>query len=76
MNCKTLATIALFPLSACNSAPTLWPISPPANMTQPCPELTDAKPQTLGELLAADIELIGMYRDCKERHNALAEWLI
>lgn len=28
----------------------------------------------MGDLLLADIELAGQYRECAERHNGLATW--
>ena len=30
---------------------------------------------TLGELLEADVELVGRYHECSGRHRALADWL-
>lgn len=68
-------TIAAFCLTtACNSAPMLSPGIPPSNMIAPCASIPDTRPKDLGELLEADIELIGLYRECSARHAALAEW--
>lgn len=28
----------------------------------------------MGDLLAADVEMAGMYHECRERHSGLVEW--
>lgn len=72
MRHKSLSIAAALALTACASAPTRLP--PPANLLAPCADIPDARPTDLGELLEADVELIGLYADCAARHEALAEW--
>lgn len=74
MKRTALSILALFLLAACASVPRLLP-APPANLTQACAPVPDLpEPATLGDLLRADIELIGLYRECGARHQALSEW--
>lgn len=48
---------------------------PPANLTIACqaPALL-ASDANMGDLLLADIELAGLYAECRKRHAGLAEW--
>jgi len=69
-----LCVLALLGLAACASVPRLLP-APPANLTQACTPVPDLpEPANLGDLLRADIELIGLYKECAARHQALSEW--
>lgn len=48
------------------------------SLTQRCPPMPAIKTNSdgqvqLGELVLADIELAGMYRECSRRHRGLAE---
>lgn len=48
-------------------------------LMMPCPPIPMIPSQsdgtiTMGDLVLSDIELAGMYRECRERHGALAEW--
>ncbi len=72
MRHRSLLTAAALALTACGSAPTRSP--PPANLLAPCADIPDTRPTDLGELLEADVELIGLYADCAARHSALAQW--
>jgi hypothetical protein len=48
---------------------------PPANLTVPCPEPSILPSNAnMGDLLSADIDLAGMYRECSRRQAGLAEW--
>lgn len=48
---------------------------PPANLTIRClpPALLPEK-ANMGDLLLADIELAGQYRECARRHDGLVDW--
>ena len=72
MRPRSLTIAAFCLLAGCNSAPTRLP--PPANLLAPCAAVQDTRPTDLGELLEADVELIGLYAECGARHGALAEW--
>ncbi len=72
MRHRSLLTAAALALAACGYAPTRS--APPANLLAPCAEIPDTRPADLGDLLEADVELIGLYADCAARHGALAEW--
>lgn len=71
---KLFTAIACCLLTACAS-PTKPALSPPANLVAPCLPVPLLPPKaTMGDLLAADVELAGLYRECARRHAGLAEW--
>lgn len=75
MKSKCLAILALFPLTACSYFERLLPAPMiPANLTAPCPDLSEPEPtMNLGDLLRYSIETATMYRQCQARHTALSE---
>jgi len=72
---KLLLLFLLFSIAACAQPIKRVVEPPPANLTASCPEppLLPSK-ANMGDLLAADIELAGMYRECAERHAGLSAW--
>ncbi len=48
----------------------------PANLRAQCPSPPQLPSRALlpGELVEADAELAGQYRECAERHRGLADW--
>ena len=65
----------LFLVTGCDFARLPFQTLPPANLTQACPEIAPlAEPADLGDLLRADIELIGQYKECSARQAKLAAW--
>lgn len=67
--------LLLFSLQGCAQPIRRVVEQPPANLTAKCPAppLLPNK-ANMGDLLAADIELAGMYRECAERHAGLSAW--
>jgi len=72
---KLLLLFLLFSIAACAQPIKRVVEQPPANLTAKCPAppLLPNK-ANMGDLLAADIELAGMYRECAERHAGLSAW--
>ena len=72
---KTALFVSLIlPLSACSEMPALV-LPPPANLTVECPPVPPFEGSTSDDLISAHIEVIGLYRDCSVRHNALVDGL-
>lgn len=45
---------------------------------QPCPDLPtfdESRPLLLGDLLAGDVEVAGMYHECRARQEGLVKYL-
>ena len=61
-------------LSACSEVPRLT-VPPPANLTVRCPGLPPFDGATADDLMSAHLDLVGRYRECATRHNALADLL-
>lgn len=48
---------------------------PPVNSMQRCPSIAkDGKYQTFGETLTKLVDVIGMYNECRSRHEALINY--
>lgn len=74
MKSRSLSILLAFPLAACSYVTT--PLPAPYNLTLPCDEIRQLPDDaTLGDLLEADVELIGQYRECSARQKALADWV-
>lgn len=77
MNYRMLLMLAACPMAACSSFATPSPVTPPANLTAPCPDLVPpAEPMTLGDLLRFTVEAVGEYRQCQARHQKLSDWVV
>lgn len=75
MRFASLITAAAFPVMGCAST-TPPPVTPPANLTQPCPPLERlAEPADLGDLLQASIQTAVLYQQCAARHDELSAWV-
>lgn len=62
-------------LTACaNSMLPLTTIKPPADLVQPCPKLPHLEGNTGADVLPWSLAVVGMYKDCKARHRALADF--
>ncbi|MGI3296221.1 Rz1-like lysis system protein LysC [Neisseria sp. SLRRB23] len=57
-----------------NSTPPLTAIEPPADLVQPCPNLPKLSGNTGADVLPWSLAVVGMYKDCKARHRALADF--
>ncbi|WP_440590287.1 Rz1-like lysis system protein LysC [Neisseria polysaccharea] len=57
-----------------NSTPPLTTIKPPADLVQPCPNLPHLEGNTGADVLPWSLQVIGLYKDCKARHRALADF--
>ncbi|CWP55799.1 Uncharacterised protein [Neisseria meningitidis] len=64
-------------LTACQSSmpPLTTTIKPPADLVQPCPKLPHLEGNTGADTLPWSLQVIGLYKDCKARHNALVRAL-
>lgn len=48
---------------------------PPVNTMVECPQIEkDGHYKTFGEVMEKFVDVIGMYNDCRARHNALVEF--
>ena len=47
---------------------------PPAQMTQPCPQLPQPDSNNLNDLLMNHVEVAGLYHLCKQRHDSLSHY--
>lgn len=60
--------------SACSGPPPPH-TPPPANLTAKCPAPAPFTGATADDLVTDYLDLIGLYRDCSVRHNALIDAL-
>ena len=76
LSALSIAMCALM-LTACASRPkpSVSPTVTQANLLQPCPKLPEPKGETMtgGETLSYLVDVIGLYGDCRARHEALAK---
>lgn len=72
-----LSASLLLTASGCSTAPVTvsCPKPPPlpANLTQPCPDLSPLTGGTFGQITASLMETSVRYKDCQARHKALAD---
>ena len=61
-------------LCACSKTPAAT-TPPPANLTVKCPGVPAFQGTTSDDLVSAHLDLIGQYRECATRHNALVDSL-
>lgn len=63
-------------MTACASSPTRSaPAAPPANLAQPCPQLPLLTSKAGSAIQRWAIDVIRLYNDCADRHDALADAL-
>ena len=71
------AAVSLLLATACSTPVELprflRPEAPPS-LTAPCPELEAIDVKDMGDLLAVCMDDAALYRQCREKHNALAAW--
>lgn len=72
--CICLLACAYLNLTACASlpAPSALP-PPPANLRQPCQDLSAPTDGTSGQMLKWSLETIEAYKVCQDRHKKLVE---
>ncbi|QEG30291.1 hypothetical protein GobsT_50950 [Gemmata obscuriglobus] len=61
-------------LSACSKTPALL-TPPPANLMTECPPPAPFEGTTADDLVTDHLDLLGLYRECATRHNALVNAL-
>ena len=64
-------------LSGCNPRPNINAPDIPVNLTQECPKLPEligiGDNVTMGDLVLYNIEIIGLYNECKSNHKGLIQ---